>query len=444
MKDTTKKYVEHFAGWERRLDGETRSALHALRKEALNRFVALGFPTTSDEEWRFTNVAPITGIDFRPVISPGDDGGIDGDVARYGFPVEEVVRLVFVDGHFVRRLSSISKIPEGVTVGSMSEVMGKDPSLAHRYLAGASQFGENAFTEFNMAFLRDGAYIRIDDDVEMNTPVHLLFMASGGTDPFVYTARNLFLLGRHTKLSVVESYASRDRNVYWTNVVSDLRVADGAMMEHDRIQAESVHAFHIGSVRILQGRGSSVSANSITMGGELVRNDVTAVFDGVEAECTLNGLSVATGRQLIDNHTTIDHAKPQCASHEMYKAILDGQARGVFNGKIFVRTDAQKTDAKQTNKTLLLSDEATIDTKPQLEIFADDVKCTHGATVGQLDEEQIFYLRSRGIGETDARDLLTFAFATDVINRVHVEPLRNALEAMLRLRLHQGRVAGEG
>jgi Fe-S cluster assembly protein SufD len=189
-----------------------------------------------------------------------------------------------------------------------------------------------------------------------------------------------------------------------------------------------------------QEGGSQVTSNSIAIGGALVRNNVTSILAGPHADCTLNGLSLAAGTQLIDNHTTIDHAHPLCTSHELYKSILDGASRGVFNGKIFVRKDAQKTDAKQTNKTLLLSDDATIDTKPQLEIFADDVKCTHGATIGQLDEEQVFYLRSRGIGEQDARDILTYAFAGDVINRVHVESLRGRLEAILHARLQQGRI----
>jgi Fe-S cluster assembly protein SufD len=222
-----------------------------------------------------------------------------------------------------------------------------------------------------------------------------------------------------------------------------VRVGEGGAVEHDKLQMESLNSYHVGTTRISLGGAGTFTSNAINLGGSLVRNNVNALFAGERAECTLNGLSVATGTQLVDNHTVIDHATPRCESHELYKAVLDGSARGVFNGKIFVRQDAQKTDAKQTNKTLLLSDEATIDTKPQLEIFADDVKCTHGATVGQLDEEQVFYLRARGIGLAEARDLLTFAFATDVINRVHVSSLREKLDALLHTRLRQGRVSQE-
>jgi Fe-S cluster assembly protein SufD len=444
MKEQTQKYVEYFTGWERRLNGASHTPVHALRKAALQKFVSLGFPTTKDEEWRFTNVTPIAAGDFHPVLDSADHAAIEGDVSRQALPVADAVRLVFVDGHYVQGLSKVGHLPPGADIGSLAEAIAKDPEFIQRQLEGRSAFGENAFTALNTAFLIDGAFIRLPDGLEMKSPIHCLFLASGGKDPFLSTPRNLILVGRNASVSIVETYASTGRNIHWTNVLTEVRVGEGALVEHDRIQIESADAFHVGTVRILQERESKVTANSITLGGKLVRNDVTAVFGGDDAECTLNGLSVATGDQHVDNHTVIDHALPNCASHELYKSILDGRARGVFNGKIFVRKDAQKTDAKQTNKTLLLSDDATIDTKPQLEIFADDVKCTHGATVGQLDDEQVFYLRSRGIGEADARDLLTFAFATDIINRIHVEPLRAVLDTLLRARLRQGRVADEG
>ena len=243
-------------------------------------------------------------------------------------------------------------------------------------------------------------------------------------------------------MSIVESFVSLDDNSYLTNAVTEIVAGDNAVVEHDKLQAESAKAFHIGTVHVYQRANSTYTSNSISFGGALVRNNITVVLDGEGIECTLNGLSLATDEQHVDNHTVIDHAKPHCNSHELYKSILDGRSKAVFNGKIFVRKDAQKTNAKQTNKTLLLSDNATIDTKPQLEIFANDVKCTHGATVGRLDEEQLFYLRSRGLGLNHARDVLTFAFTSDVINRVHVEPLRTQLEGIVHGRLQQGRVKG--
>ena len=241
-------------------------------------------------------------------------------------------------------------------------------------------------------------------------------------------------------MSIVETYAGLSDNLYFTNAVSEIILGPGAVVEHDKLQVESGKSYHIGTIHVRQQERSVYTGNSISLGAAIVRNTVTCVLDGEVAGCTLNGLSLGTEKQLVDNHTVIDHASPNCTSHELYKSVLDGRAKGVFNGKIFVRKDAQKTDAKQTNKTLLLSDDATIDTKPQLEIFADDVKCTHGATVGQLDDEQVFYLRSRGVGIGEARDILTYAFASDIIARVHVMPLKEQLEGMLRARLRQGRV----
>jgi Fe-S cluster assembly protein SufD len=289
--------------------------------------------------------------------------------------------------------------------------------------------------------VQDGAFIYLPDGTQLEEAIHLLFLASGGEQ--LQNPRNVIVTGRDCRLSIVETYHTTGTPLYWTNVVSEVVVGEKTVLEHDKLQAESVHAYHVGTTTIAQAAGSRVTSNSIAFGGAIVRNNVNVRLGGEQSECTLNGLSVATGAQLIDNHTAIDHAMPNCASHELYKAIHDGKSRGVFNGKIFVRQDAQKTDAKQTNKTLLLSDDATIDTKPQLEIFADDVKCTHGATVGQLDEDQVFYLRSRGIAEEDARDILTFAFASDVAGRVHVDPLRDQLDAMLHARLRQGRVSGQ-
>jgi Fe-S cluster assembly protein SufD len=286
--------------------------------------------------------------------------------------------------------------------------------------------------------MKDGAFISVPDGVILEESIHLFFVATG-TGPSLITPRNLIIIGKGSQASIVESYVSLTGSQYFTNAVTEVVVGDGAVLEHDKLQDESSQAFHVAMIHARLGAKTNFTSNSIAFGGAIVRNNVTALFQAEGSECTLNGLSLGTATQLIDNHTTIDHAMPHCASHELYKSILDGKSRGVFNGKIFVRPLAQKTDAKQTNKTLLLSDEATIDTKPQLEIFADDVKCTHGATVGQLDPEQLFYLRSRGIDEMAARDILTFAFASDVVSRVHVDPLRLRLEAMIHQRLDRGR-----
>jgi Fe-S cluster assembly protein SufD len=329
-----------------------------------------------------------------------------------------------------------------VRITGLGAALKSDPNIAVRYLARLARYDTDPFTALGTAFLRDGAFIECADGAGLDLPVYLLFLSSGKGSPYVSAPRCLVVAGRNSRLSIVEHYAAVGDPVYWTNAVAEIIAGEGSVVEHDKLQTEGTRAFHIGSTHILLGARASFTSNAISLGGSLVRNNVSAQFDGEEAECTLNGLSLATGKQHVDNHTTIDHARAHCTSHELYASILDGNSRGVFNGKIFVRRDAQKTDAKQTNRTLLLSDGATIDTKPQLEIFADDVKCTHGATVGQLDEDQVFYLRSRGIDHVAARDLLTYAFASNVINRVHVDALRTQLDTMLRTRLHEGRVAG--
>lgn len=433
-------YKDHFAQVERTLNGEAQSAVHALRRAALARFAETGFPTPRDEEWRFTNVAPIARTHF-PTASPDNVQGVTAaDLEEYLLSGTGGNRMVFVNGHWAPALSSLAHLPAGVRVESLAtalrlgeqEVMGS----LHR-LAGADP---SPFTALQTAFMRDGLYIVVPDGLAMDDPLHVVYLSTAQSDPFGSHPRVVILAGERSHVAVVETYVGKGNGVYLTNTVTEIFAGRGAVIEHDKVQLESTNAYHIGSIFIRQEADSQVTSNSIAIGGALVRNNVTAILGGAHADCTLNGLSLGTAAQLVDNHTTIDHAHPQCTSHELYKSILDGTSRGVFNGKIFVRKDAQKTDAKQTNKTLLLSDGATIDTKPQLEIFADDVKCTHGATVGQLDEDQVFYLRSRGIGDAEARDILTYAFAGDVIDRVHVESLRGRLETLLHARLRQGRV----
>jgi Fe-S cluster assembly protein SufD len=440
--ETKEWYQGRFARFEEGLNGASQSPLHALRRKGLAAFAARGFPTTADEEWRFTNVAQIASARFQPVLAYDPSGVTEDDLLHLSPGVKNGALLVFVNGHYSRTLSSVPALPGGVTAGSLARAMEREPSLAEKYLSRCDSAGDS-FTALNTAFLVDGAFIRVEDGVTLDFPVHILSLASAGAAPYIVQPRHLIIAGKGARLSVVESYGAKGQGITFTNAVTEIFIGEGGAVEHDKLQTENLNSYHVGTTRVTLGRESVLTSNAISLGGAITRNNVHALFEGERASCTLNGLSVASGTQLVDNHTIIDHASPRCESHELYKAVLDGSARGVFNGKIFVRQDAQKTDAKQTNKTLLLSDDATIDTKPQLEIFADDVKCTHGATVGQLDEEQVFYLRARGIGETEARDLLTFAFATDVIRRVHVDALRDSLDALLHTRLRQGRVTLE-
>lgn len=439
MKERTEQeawYRSSFEALEKGLNGEAASTLHALRKNGLRAFSVQGFPTTKDEEWRFTNVRKIAETPFNPVLGDARSAIRRRDIDAFMFGMENV--LVFVDGRYSAELSQTKSLPAGMIAESLAAATTSRTELVHRYLGRLAPIDNNPFIALNMAFVQDGAFVHVPRGVATGETIHLLFVSTG-TEKNLLTLRNLFLVGEQAQLSIVESYVSLGDGEYLTNVVTELFLDPGAVVEHDKLQTESHSAYHVASIHAYQNRETRFTSNSVALGGGIVRNNVTTMLDAEGSDCTLNGLSLATGTQLIDNHTTIDHAKPHCTSHELYKAILDGKAHGVFNGKIFVRQDAQKTDAKQTNKTLLLSENAVIDTKPQLEIFADDVKCTHGATVGQLDTDQVFYLRTRGIDEIMAQDILTFAFAEDVVSRIHVEPLKEKLESLVHEKLGKGR-----
>lgn len=437
-------FARSFEELARQRNGGDHPDLHALRRASIDRFGALGFPTRGDEEWRFTPVASHLSLPYELPRRPGVDGltreGIDRMAVR-GLPG---YRFVFVDGHLAPELSALPSGGNGLRAGSLRAMTAPGAAGAagriERLLRTAAADDRDPFLALNGAFLGDGLCLEVEEGYEETLPVYVLYLSSGAPGPFVTHPRNLIVAGPGSRVAVVEEYVGAGAGRYFTNSATGIFAGRGASVEFDRFQHEGEGALHVSTVAIRQEAESAVTVTTVGYGAALARQNVLSILGGERAECTLNGLTLTTGTQHIDNHTTIDHATPNCSSHELYKAILEGASRGVFNGKIFVRRDAQKTDARQTNKTLLLSDDATIDTKPQLEIFADDVKCTHGATVGQLDEEQLFYLRSRGMGLDDARDLLTNAFASDVLNRIRLEPLREHLQAILHVRLCKGRL----
>ena len=422
-------YLSEFNRLEKELARRGRPGVQRLRRAAIARFDELGFPTPRNEDWKFTNLAPLTKVPFRPAQPVGPRPKATQLTHILG--MEAVCRLVFVDGYFAPELSAISGLPSGVIVGSLAAALDESSETVEAHLGRHARFEEHAFAALNTAFFRDGAFISAPKGKIVETPIHLVYIATAPAEPTVAYPRNLIIAGDNSRLPVVESYAGLADDVTFTNVVTEFVLGDGAAVDHCKVQQESVSAFHVATMQVHLGRASNFASCYVGLGGGLVRNEARALFTGEGAECTLDGLYQLDGRQHMDNHTVIDHTVPHCASHELYRGVLDGQSRGVFNGKIFVREDAQKTDAKQTNKTLLLSEDAVINTKPQLEIYADDVKCTHGATVGQLDDEAIFYLRARGIGLEDARGLLTYAFANDVVGRVRVESVRRRLEQAL-------------
>ena len=405
--------------------------LDDLRGTAIRRFAELGFPTTHEEEWRFTNVAPIARTQFAPA---GPVPVTAAELDRLAYP--GACRLVFINGRFAPKLSSRGGLPAGVEAGSLAEALRANPDAVRAHLGRHAEFANHAFVALNTAFLADGACVRVPKGTVVEEPIHLVFVAAGAGAPAVSHPRSLVTIGPNAQATLAETYVGLEGAATFTNAVTEIVTGENAVVDHYKLQLERVEAFHVATMQLAQGRNVNFASHSISLGGALARNDVNAVLSE-GCECTLNGLYVVTGRQHVDNHTAIDHAKPHAVSHELYKGILDGQAAAVFNGKIYVRKDAQKTDAKQTNKNLVLSEDAVINTKPELQIWADDVRCTHGATIGQLDAEAIFYLRSRGIGKEDARDMLTQAFARDIVDRIRIAAVRERLERALFERLHE-------
>jgi Fe-S cluster assembly protein SufD len=421
--------------WLTAIEGRPQGAarwLQDLREKATARFTALGFPTVRDEEWRFTNVSPIASTEFRPA-SPVALSPSDLDTLPYG---SAPFRITIVNGRFSAEASRLMNLPRGVRAGSLAAAATEHADVVPRYYGQLADYQSRAFVALNTALANDGAYLYIPDGTVLEQPVEILFVTAGDSTSVEMTnTRVLIVAGERSQVRIVETYTTLRNGTYFTNGVTEIFAAESAIVDHYKIQQESLDAYHIATLQVNAQRSATVSSHSFSLGGKLVRNDANAVLDGEGAEVTLNGLYLADGERLVDNHTAIDHAKAHCPSHEIYKGILGGKARAIFNGKIIVRQDAQKTDAKQTNRALLLSDDASINTKPQLEIFADDVKCTHGAAIGQLDEDAIFYLRARGLTYFEARDLLIHAFAGEIIDRVQIADLKASLEAELYAQL---------
>ena len=418
--------------------------LQARRETARVAFERAGFPTTRDEEWKYLDPMPLANIvladDFQS-FGQAQNGKQDGKevsgVEPFLFDAETCCRLVFVNGEYSKELSCICDIPEGMIAKPISEILRTRPELLEKHLATQADVETNAFVALNTATFKDGVFVQIADEAVCTRPLQLLFITTAEAGPRAVAPRVLIVAGASSEATIVESYASPAHDVYLTNAVTEVVLGPNAKIDHYKKQGESENALHVATMQVQTSRDAKFFSHAFAFGSRVARSDANAVMGGENSEVTLNGLYLGRGEQIIDNHTSMDHAVPHCRSYEIYSGILDGKSRGVFNGKIFVRLDAQKTDAKQTNRALLLSREAEIDTKPQLEIFADDVKCTHGATIGQLDEKALFYLRARGIAEEDARDILIAAFASDILNNVKVEALRARLQKELLARLRR-------
>lgn len=417
-------YLQGFEGFEKTAPGADLDWLKSLRKDAIQKFQNLGFPTLKDEDWRFTNIAPITRGSFD-ILENGVSKISRSDLVPFQFEDEQVAELVFVNGHYSKELSKTTELPKGVIVKNLAEALESDQEILKDNLAKYAEFSEEAFTALNTAFMTDGGFVYIPKGTVVESPIHLLYISTGGDIPSITNPRNLIIAEDNCEANVVEHYASLSDDVYLSNVVTEIVVGENSSIGHYLIELESKKAFNISTLRVQQARSSNIKSHSILIGGSLVRNNVHPVLAGEGCDSLINGLFMPTHRQHIDNYMKVEHASPHCDSRQLYNGLLDGRSRGVFHGRIIVHEDAQKTDAKQTNRNLLLSDNAQIDTKPQLEIYADDVKCTHGATIGQIDENALFYLRSRGISKEDSRDIIMNAFTNETLENMSVESVKS-------------------
>ena len=409
--------------------------LTPLRQAGLTSFAGAGFPTLHDEDWRFTSVAPIAKLNFQLAGAVAVNGAETKALDESVFAALAGHRLVFVNGFFSAKLSRILPVSGGVRIESLAAALAKDAALIEKHLGQYAQVKGNPFAALNQAAFADGAFIFVPKDVTVAEPVQLIYISSAKHNGETILPRNLVIAEANSRLTVVESYISTTSAAYFTNAVTEIVAGDNASVEHVKVQDESSEAFHIATIAGEFGRASNVSVHSFALGAKLSRNNIRTKLAGEGLECILNGLYLTKDEQLADHHMVVEHAQPHCASHEYFNGILDDKSKGVFHGRILVRQIAQKTDAKQTNKNLLLSDDATADTKPQLEIYADDVKCTHGATIGQLNDESIFYLRSRGIGTDMARQMLIHAFAGEIIERIQCESAREVIDKLVWDRL---------
>jgi Fe-S cluster assembly protein SufD len=437
MTTEVKSYQDTYLQLYRRFEKRTAKDpewLKTLRAEAIRSFADLGFPTTRLEDWKYTNVSAVAGGTFEPgteTLSREDAETLKSS------PLFDLGcnRLVFVNGHFSKGLSSLDGLSPKIKVSSIAEAISSGAAPLQEHLGRYADNSKHGLVALNTAFISDGAYIEIPKGLVLDGPLQILHISTHASAPQISQTRVLIVAGQEAQAKIIEIFLGTGENANFTNAVTEIVAGENSTIDYVKVQHESAKAFHVATVIAHLARSANVATNTIDFGSRLGREDLITVLDGEGAESHLNGLYVTTGSQLIDNHTTIDHAKPHCASREFYKGVLDDKSTAVFNGKIIVRKDAQKTDSKQSDKNLLLSEDAVINTKPQLEIYADDVKCTHGATIGQIDAESIFYLRSRGIGLENARNLLIVAFANDIIDRIKHQPLRERLYAELLARL---------
>lgn len=417
--DHVSHYVRAFDAFEEGLNGQAQSPIHDVRKNAIARFAELGFPTSRDEAWKATDLRPVTSTPFALADAAVAQTVDDARLAPFKFGLDGPT-LVFVNGHYVSALSSPIDV-DGITVSAAPN------EAVEAHLTRIATVDAHALTALNTAFLLEVAYVHIARNVVSPDPIHILHYTVAGGEPHLAVPRALIIVDDGAKASVVQTFAGEGEGAYLNNAVTEIRVGENASLDHVKTTLEGPDGRHTDTLKISQGRSSRFISHTVSVDGAFTRNDISSVLAGEGCESTVNGFYILDGDQHCDNYTLLEHQQPHCPSHELFKGILQDRSRAVFRGKIHVHRAAQKTDAYQQNQNILLSDDARVNTKPQLEIYADDVKCSHGATIGQLDEDALFYLRARGISRPTAYRILLRAFAHDVLGQITIESLRDGL-----------------
>ncbi len=426
----SERFVAHYEAQKRILPGAGIGWLAALRGTALEGFAAKGLPTPKSEEWKYTNLAPLARLALVPAVAVKN--GLSAASLPWLLPAKaHGHRLVFVNGRLRPDLSAPGRLPEGVVLTSLASALAEEPELLAGRLCSLGALAEQPMLALNTALMADGFVLRLARDAVLERPLELLFVALPAAEPVAYHPRGLIIAEAGSRATILEQHVGRGQGPYLANMASEILIEEGAALRHYKLMAEGDQAFHIAMAHVRVTARGRYESFVLADGGRLARNEIRVRLDGPGAACALDGAYMGRARQHIDNTTFMDHAKPQTTSTELYKGVLDGYARGVFQGRILVRPDAQKTDGRQTSRTLLLSEGAEIDTKPQLEIYADDVKCSHGAVAGELDEEALFYIRSRGIPEEMGRHMLIAAFLGEVVEQIASEPVREAFQGVV-------------
>ncbi len=425
---TRNRYLADFRAFDEGPSAPGPDWLRRVRRQALSRFSELGFPTArrGNEKWKYTNVGPIADAAFAYPFHVSS-GPKPASVRRVAPWDHGWASIVFVNGRYSGALSTAPAALNGACVTNLAEAVRADGDVIEKHLAHHATFEDDSFAALNTAFLQDGAFVHLPEGESLPSPLHLVFVTTGDAEPTVSYPRTLVVAGANSKLTVIETYVSLSPTRYFTDAVTEIVLADGAHVEHYRLLLESADAFHVGTGRVYQGRDSTFSSTSFARGAAVGRNDFRVLLDGPGSSCFLNGLYVTSDTQHIDNYINIDHAKPHTTSRLYYRGILDGASRAVFGGVVLVRPGAVKADSHQEDKNLILSEEAEVDSKPSLEIYADDVKCGHGATAGTVAEDAIFYMRSRGLDPETATAFLIKGFASEIIDAVRVRQLRSYL-----------------